>query len=150
MFADGGMAVGKEKRSLPGDFYKEASEVLGEDFWQEIRELLPVSGPRIDMYKTSGAIVVLAELPGLQAEDQVQIRLEGQTLLLQGEIPRLYPVAEDRILLKERFFGQFERSLALPGPVSEEGVAAKYAKGLLVIELPLAASAKQTNIPIRY
>ncbi|MBB6669248.1 Hsp20/alpha crystallin family protein [Cohnella nanjingensis] len=140
----------KEKLNLPKDYYEQASEVLGEDFWQDIGQLIPVTGPRIDMYHTSSAVVVLAELPGLQTRDQIEIQLEGQYLLLKGEIPCPYPVTDNRILLKERYFGPFQRSLALPRPVSESGIVAKYSRGLLVIELPIEQSAPQTNIPIQY
>lgn len=146
---NGGTEVDNDKTNLPNDYFREASEVLGEDFWQEIGQLIPVTGPRIDMYQDAAAIVVLAELPGLESRDRIQIRLEGQTLRIEGEIPCLYPVTENRILAKERFFGRFERNLALPKPVSETGVVAKYSRGLLVVELPIEESVKQTNIPIQ-
>lgn len=130
------------------DFYSQASAVLGEDFWQEIGDLLPNPGPRIDMYSTSSAIVVLAELPGLASTDQVRIRLRGQTLELEGELPCPYPVTRSRIALSERFFGDFSRSLQLPNPVSAAGIAAKYESGLLVVTLPVGEAPQATAIPI--
>jgi HSP20 family protein len=147
---NGGISVDKVKLNLPKDYYHEASEVLGEDFWQEIGQLIPISGPRIDMYHSPSTMVVLVELPGLETKDQIEIQLEGQTLLLKGEIPCSYPVTDNRVILKERFFGQFQRTLALPKSVTVSGVVAKYSKGLLIIELPIEESAQQTNIPINY
>lgn len=141
--------MAKERPNLPKDYYNEASEVLGEDFWQEIGQLIPVTGPRIDMYHTPTSIVVLAELPAIRSQEQIEIRLEGQTLLLEGEIPFPYPVTENRMLLKERYFGPFKRALTLPKPVAAAGISAKYAKGLLIVELPIEASETPTSIPIQ-
>jgi len=149
-FGTGGLRLSNDQIDIPDDFYQQASEVLGEDFWQEIGDLLPVRGPRIDIYHTSSAVHVLAELPGLQSPDQVAIRLEGQTLVLEGEIPCVYPVTDNRIVLRERFFGAFKRALALPKPVKPAGIKAQYRQGLLTIELPLGSPAPPEHIPIQY
>ncbi|CAM3823894.1 Hsp20/alpha crystallin family protein [Cohnella lubricantis] len=140
----------QDRTNLPKDFYTQASEVLGEDFWQEIGELLPNSGPRIDIYYTQQSVVVLAELPGLQRTDQVKIQLRGQTIELEGEIPCLYPVTRNRISLSERFFGPFRRTLQLPKPVRTEPIKAKYAEGLLIVTFPIDEADRQTEIPIEF
>ncbi|WP_051318181.1 Hsp20/alpha crystallin family protein [Cohnella thermotolerans] len=136
--------------NVPKDFYSQATEVLGEEFWQELGELLPNAGPRVDMYETPSAVVVLAELPGLQSPEQVRVRLYGQTLELEGDLPCPYPVTGNRIALSERFFGHFRRSLSLPKPVSPDAIAARYAKGLLIVNLPIDGSDKQTSIPVEF
>jgi len=140
----------EQGKTPPKDFYTQASEVLGEEFWQEIGELLPNPGPRIDIYHTQTAVVVLAEMPGLQQTDQVRIQLRGQTLELEGEIPCPYPVTRNRIAMSERFFGPFRRSLPLPKPVSTEAVTANYADGLLTVTLPIDPEDRQAAIPIEF
>lgn len=139
-----------DKIGLPDDFYSQASDVLGPDFWHEIGDLIPVTGPRIDIYYTAASVVVLAELPGLAAADQIGIRLQGQTLVLEGEIPCPYQVTDNRITRKERYFGRFVRSLALPKPVAEDRIKAKYKQGLLTVDLPITESAQPKNIPIEF
>ncbi|MCZ8511003.1 Hsp20/alpha crystallin family protein [Paenibacillus filicis] len=140
------------KRNRPNKdrnaFHKQASEILGEEFWQEIAGLIPNTGPRIDMYHTGSAVIVLAELPGLESLDEIRISIEGHTLVLEGEIPCLYPVSDSRISLNERFFGGFRRALSMPGPVSTDGIHAKYSRGLLIIELPIKQDAQQQSIPV--
>lgn len=131
-------------------FHHQASEVLGEEFWQDMAGLIPNTGPRIDIYHTSTAVVVLAEIPDLHSQDQIGILLEGQTLVLEGEIPRLYPVTDNRITQGERFFGRFRRSLTMPKPVSTKGIQAKYHRGLLIVELPIDQSLQQAPIPIDF
>jgi HSP20 family protein len=131
-------------------FYNESLEVLGEQFWQDIAELIPNTGPRIDIYYTPTKVFVLAELPGLDSQNQIGIVLSGQTLIIEGEIPRLYPVTENRITQNERFFGKFRRSLQMPKPVTIDGNQAKYSKGLLIIELQVDEKLQQTTVPINY
>ncbi|MBE1445623.1 Hsp20/alpha crystallin family protein [Paenibacillus sp. OAS669] len=131
-------------------FHKQASEVLGEEFWQDIAEMIPKTGPRVDIYHTHTAVVVLAEIPGLSSPDQLGIFLQGQNLVLEGEIPCTYPVTENRITLNERFFGPFRRVLPMPKPVCADRITAKYSRGLLLIELQIEASVQQTQIPIDF
>lgn len=140
----------KEKNDIPDDFYKQASDVLGPDFWQEIGDLLPITGPRIDVYYTSSAVFVLAELPALQQSEQIAMRVEGQTLVIEGEIPCPYPVTDNRIIRKERFFGRFVRTLKLPKPVVPNGINAFYRQGLLTVEMPIAPSAPMEQIPLQF
>lgn len=142
--------MNKDKQNLPDDFYNQVSEVIGEDFWEEIGDLIPNLGPRIDMYYTSHHVMVLAEVPGLQSPEQIGIYVEGQTLVIEGEIPCLYPVTDNRITRKERFFGKFRRSLLLPKPVSPNHVKAKYSRGLLIIEMQILPAERQSNIPIEF
>lgn len=142
--------MNKKKDDISDDFYKQASEVLGPDFWQDIGDMLPVTGPRIDVYYTSSAVIVLAELPDLQQADQITMRVDGQTLVIEGEIPCPYPVTDNRIIRKERFFGRFARSLPLPKPVEPKGINARYRQGLLTVELPVAPSTPVEHIPLKF
>lgn len=140
----------KDKIQLPDTFYSQANEVLGPQFWQDIGELIPVSGPRIDVYCTDTSVVVLAELPELQNPSQIAMRLEGRTLVLEGEMPCPYPVTANRIARRERFFGRFTRSLTMPKPVLGQGIKTRYRQGLLTVELPIQPTEDTANIPIEF
>jgi HSP20 family protein len=139
-----------ERGKWPKHVFEQAGEVLGEQFWQDMSELIPVTGPRIDIYHDLTAVFVLAELPGLLSPGQIGIRLDGHMLVLEGEIPCPYPVTENRIVRRERFFGAFRRTLALPAPVKAEAVKARYANGLLVVELPVDETDSRTRIPVDF
>ncbi|KIL41449.1 hypothetical protein SD70_07375 [Gordoniibacillus kamchatkensis] len=131
-------------------FNEQANEVLGEQFWHDIAGLIPNTGPRIDVYYTPNTVVVVAELPGLLRSDQISIRLEGQSLVLEGDLPRLYPATDKQITLKERFFGSFRRSLPMPKPVARNDIRAKYSQGLLIVELQIEQHEQLTHIPIDF
>ncbi|WP_186438253.1 Hsp20/alpha crystallin family protein [Cohnella terricola] len=131
-------------------FHKQAGEVLGEEFWQDIGALIPSLGPRVDIYYTQTTVVVMAEIPELKSKGQIGISLEGQTLILEGDIPCMYPVTENRITQAERFFGSFRRALLMPKPVSKDHIRANYSQGLLMIELQIETYEQPKNIPIEF
>jgi HSP20 family protein len=131
-------------------FHAEAGKVLGDEFWQDFADIIPKTGPRIDIYYTSNTVVVIAEIPGLNQPDQIGINLKGQTLVIEGDIPRPYPATENQIVQKERYFGSFSRSLPMPKPVSEKGIRAKYSQGLLIIELQCEQQIQSTKIQVDF
>jgi hypothetical protein len=47
----------------------------------------------------------------------------------------LIPMTDDRLPLAERSYGSFEHQLTLPADVDPDPIVAKYAKGILKLEL---------------
>jgi HSP20 family protein len=113
----------------------QASEVLGEEFWEDIADIIPIRGPRVDVYETDEKVVVVAELPGLASPNEVTVVLKGSVLSIQGKIKRNYPVDEDKIIQSERFHGKFKREISLPSNLAYKEIKAAYKKGLLEIHL---------------
>ncbi|MDZ7340694.1 MAG: Hsp20/alpha crystallin family protein [candidate division KSB1 bacterium] len=89
--------------------------------------------PPIDIIETDDSYLVTVELPGVN-QDDVQIRIQGEKLTISGE--RKSRQHERRHFRKERFEGPFSRTIALPGPVDQSKVTAKYNSGILEITLP--------------
>ncbi|NEW07185.1 Hsp20/alpha crystallin family protein [Paenibacillus sp. SYP-B3998] len=128
----------------------QASDVLGPEFWQDIASVIPLTGPRVDMYETPQELVVVAEVPGLSSPEQIQLSFRDQSLLMRGTLVRPYHVLDQQMLLSERFFGSFERTLRLPGRAITEQMHARYHNGLLIIRIPLAPPDGEKQIPIQF
>jgi HSP20 family protein len=111
----------------------QANKTLGEDFWHDISRLIPNPGPRVDIFETSGEVVVVVELPGLSSLDAIKLSLVDRQLMMKGEIRCDYPVEEEELSLSERFYGKFQRSIPLPHDVEADGVATNYRLGLLTV-----------------
>jgi HSP20 family protein len=101
---------------------------------------LPTATPRIDVTETEKAILVTAELPGLEDQD-VEVTLTGNLLTLRGErkIER-EDVGETRHVI-ERATGQFARALDVPAGLDPRAVTARMDKGVLTITLPKPVAA---------
>jgi HSP20 family protein len=128
----------------------QASEVLGAEFWQDMASLIPITGPRIDMYETAKQLVIIVEVPGLTSREQIGLSIHEFSLLIRGSLVRPYGVLEENMILKERFFGTFERTLRLSPRAIVGEMKAFYQNGLLIIQLPIAPSTEATQIPIQF
>ena len=104
----------------------------------------------LDVRETPDAFTITASVPGVGAED-VDITILGGTLRIRGERKeeREEQDQEGRWLLRERRFGAFERTVALPTAVRADGASAEFKDGVLTISLPKAEEAKPRAIPVR-
>ena len=108
------------------------------------------AGLALDVQETPEAFVVTASIPGVPAEE-VDITVLGDTLRIRGE--RREEHRQDaqggRWLLRERRYGAFERTVALPTAVKSDAASADFKEGVLTITLPKAEEAKPRSIPVR-
>ena len=117
--------------------------------WDPLRDLLalqeqigqivgtdaPGWTPPVDLYETSGAFVLTAELPGL-ARDDIEIHAEESRIVIRGERGGHVPCEQYHRV--ERGHGRFSRAFLLPEPIDVESVAADLKDGLLTITIPKA------------
>ena len=88
--------------------------------------------PPVDIYENGNEEIVLkAELPGLQRED-IDLRVENNTLTLRGERKRDTEVKQEQYHRVERSYGAFSRSFSLPSRIDTEKVRAEFKEGVLV------------------
>lgn len=109
--------------------------------------LLPV-----DLYEREDALILLASLPGVRAED-LDIQLESDRLTLTAERHEPNPhAADDTVatpLFRELGGVRWTRQVRLRTPVDADQVEAKLEHGLLRLTLPKAPQARPRTIPIK-
>jgi HSP20 family protein len=104
--------------------------------------------PACDVFEDKDAVKIVAELPGVEAED-VKISLENNLLTIRGEKRQKAEETNERVHRYERSYGAFERTFALPTTVDPEKIAADYANGLLTVTIPKAERARPREIPVK-
>jgi len=105
--------------------------------------------PPVDIYENDKQeIVIKAEMPGLKRED-IDLRVENNTLTLRGERKRESEVKEDHYHRVERAYGMFSRSFSLPSTVDAGKVSADYKDGVLTVVLPTREEAKPRQIQVQ-
>lgn len=104
--------------------------------------------PSLEVRDEDKAVRVVAELPGLEAKD-VELSLHDGILTLKGEKKTESEEKTEHGMMSERWFGHFERSVAV-GDVDEGATEAKYENGVLTVTLPKVERPKETErkIPI--
>jgi len=98
--------------------------------------------PRLDLAETETAIEIKAELPGLDKKD-IDISLEGDTLLIKGEKRQEKEVKDKRFHRVERAYGSFYRTIRLPAEVQPDKIEAAYEDGVLKVTLPKTEEAQK-------
>lgn len=105
--------------------------------------------PPVDIYENDQhEIVIKAELPGMSKEE-IDLRLENNTLTIRGERRRETESKEDQYHRVERAYGAFSRSFTLPSSVDSGKVKADYKDGVLTVTLPPREEAKPRQIQVQ-
>ncbi len=102
----------------------------------------------VDMYETDDAIVVKSAVPGVKADD-LDISIVGDTLTIKGETKFEEEVKEENFIHRERSYGSFCRSLAIPFPVVAGKAEAEFENGVLTLTLPKAEEVKPKAIKVK-
>ncbi|MBO4225436.1 MULTISPECIES: Hsp20/alpha crystallin family protein [Bradyrhizobium] len=102
--------------------------------------------PKIELSETDKELTVSAELPGMTEKD-VQVEIANGVLTLRGE--KKAERTDNGKYFSERYYGAFERRIALDG-VAEDKAQASFRDGVLTITLPKSEEARESvkRIPI--
>ncbi len=103
--------------------------------------------PAFDVYEEKDNFVVKAELPGLKKED-ISVSLHEGNLIISGERKSETKGEGTEVHRAERYFGKFQRVVALPAQVAVSNVKAEYKDGILTVTLPKSEEAKPRQIEV--
>ena len=95
-----------------------------------------VWSPPVDILEKGNEVVLKVDLPEV-TQDEIDIRVEGNTLTIQGERRFIKSASEENYIQIERPYGTFRRTFNLPRMIDQEGIKASYKDGVLRIVLPL-------------
>ena len=87
------------------------------------------------------------DLPGLTADD-VTVELRDSHLVITGERTQETEEKHEGMVSRERVFGTFMRSVALPAGVTADDIKASFANGELTVEVSLPAEVEGKQIEV--
>jgi len=103
----------------------------------------------LDIHEDDDNYTLTTEMPGVQPE-QIQVRKEGDYLLIEGETSEEKSEKEgSRTLVSERRYGRYMRRIRLPQDINVDKAEAQYENGVLTLKLPKAEPVKPKLIPIK-
>jgi HSP20 family protein len=97
--------------------------------------------PNVEVRENGKAYTVNVELPGLDEKD-VKVTIEGDLLSISGE--KKIEHADEKTHFSERSYGSFTRSFTLPSDADRSAITAKFAKGVLTLEIR-----KTAEVPVQ-
>jgi HSP20 family protein len=105
-----------------------------------------MSWPSLEVADQDREVRVTAEIPGMNEKD-VELLVQDGVLTIRGE-KRNETSDKDRCW-SERWYGRFERRIALPSGIEEEKAQANFRDGVLTVTLPKSSEAAHSRrIPI--
>ncbi|HEY7698277.1 MAG TPA: Hsp20/alpha crystallin family protein [Vicinamibacteria bacterium] len=107
----------------------------------------PRSFPAVNAWEDEKAFHVEAELPGMEEKD-IQITVLGNELRLEGKREEVHDESA-RVQHRERFNGEFSRTLRFPVEIDDSKVEARFRNGLLTVTMPKAAAALPRKIEVK-
>ncbi|MEE8105368.1 MAG: Hsp20/alpha crystallin family protein [Planctomycetota bacterium] len=120
---------------------------LFRDFFGESFAETSVWGPAIDVIENEDAILVRADLPGVDPK-AVTISIEDGVLTLSGEKATVEEERKDAFRL-ERRTGSFSRSVRLPDTVDADKTEASSEHGVLTVRVPKREETKPRKIEVK-
>jgi len=91
--------------------------------------------PPVDILERENEVILKVDLPEVNQSD-IDIRVEENTLIIQGERKFIKEIPHGNYLQIERPYGTFQRTFAIPRLIDLERIKAAYKDGVLRIVLP--------------
>lgn len=107
----------------------------------------PVYSPAVDIFENDSSITVLADMPGVKAQD-LKIDLRESVLTLTGRVTSPESPKESDVL-REFQTGTFFRQFTLSETIDQGKIDAKLTDGVLRLELPKVEKARPRQIAVR-
>ena len=121
---------------------EEMSRGAGGPRWGATREF-----PPINVWRGEGGVLVTAEIPDVGLEN-IELTVHQNTLTIKGKSVPEGDVPEESFHRRERHYGPFGRTIALPYGVDSDKVKATTNNGILTVELPRPETEKPRRIQI--
>jgi HSP20 family protein len=107
---------------------------------------MPVT-PQIEVREQPGALVVRADLPGLNA-DEIDVSVNDGVLTISGERVQQRQADREGVAQSELVYGAFHRAIPLPEGADEEHVAATFRNGVLEVTVPVPERSRGRRIGV--
>ena len=102
----------------------------------------------MDIEETSSHYIISADLPGVNPE-HISIDMHDGILTISAETKEETRGEQSRMILQERRYGKFSRSMRFPVAVNTEAIEASYTDGVLRVEVAKAAEAQPRRINVK-
>ena len=108
----------------------------------------PVFTPSVDIFETEDSISVLADMPGVLADD-LNIDLRENVLTLIGAVKAPEGGKEEEVLREFSPAGTYYRRFTLSDTIDQPKIAASLSDGVLRLDLPKVEAVKPRRITVK-
>ena len=102
--------------------------------------------PAVDVFEDASGITLLADMPGVP-KDQLELKIEGDALLIEGGVQALTPEGLEAVYAEVRV-PRYRRSFTLSRELDTTRIEANLKDGVLTLRIPKLAHAQPRRIAI--
>jgi HSP20 family protein len=127
---------------------REMARVMGEDWpfmsWMSSENIYPPA----NVYDAPEAAIVEFEVPGVAMND-MELTVTGGSVTLkvtrsvEGDVP------PEKYYVRERWRGEFGRTVTVPGSIDSAAAKAALKNGILTVTIPKKAQARPRKIEVK-
>jgi len=110
---------------------------------EELQTLLP----RVDVFENKDGILLVADMPGVP-KDKLELRVENDTLLIEGEIAPDTPENMEAVYAEVRL-SRYRRAFSLSSELDTSRIDAQLRDGVLNLRIPKHAHAQPRKIEVK-
>jgi HSP20 family molecular chaperone IbpA len=103
--------------------------------------------PRVDVLEDTAGITLLADLPGV-SKDKLELKVEGDTLLIEGEVGTPMPAQMQSVYAEIRV-PRYRRAFTLSRELDGGRIEASMKDGVLRLRIPKQEHARPRRIEVR-
>ncbi|WP_169332203.1 Hsp20/alpha crystallin family protein [Gracilimonas tropica] len=96
---------------------------------------MDIMTPDTDMMETEKEYVIAVDLPGFQKKD-IEINYQDNRLIIKGTRKEETKEEKPDYLHRERYFGEFIRTVTMPTKIKEDKIKASFKDGVLTVKAP--------------
>jgi len=134
------MSKDKELTTITAETAPRSSPAAGDS--RDTRALLP----RVDVLEDGAGITLLADLPGVSGE-WLELKVEGDTLLIEGEVGTAMPQQLQSVYAEIRV-PRYRRAFTLSRELDTSRIEASMKDGVLNLRIPKQAHAMPRRIAV--
>jgi HSP20 family protein len=106
-----------------------------------------VWSPPVDILERGNEVVLKIDLPEV-SQNEIDIRVEENTLIIQGERRLTKDTPDENYIQIERPYGTFRRTFSIPRTIDHEGIKASCKDGVLRVILPRRPETQPKQIAV--
>jgi HSP20 family molecular chaperone IbpA len=110
----------------------------------ETGRALRTIAPRVDIYETDSAYVLLADMPGVKPDD-LEVVAERNSLIVRGRAAQ----PDEPPDYQEFELGEYQRAFSLTEDLDAERMTASLRDGVLRVDVPKSPGVQPKKIPVR-
>ena len=102
--------------------------------------------PAVDVFEDAAGITLLADMPGVP-KDRLELKIEGDALLIEGGVRALTPDGLEAVYAEVRV-PRYRRSFTLSRELDTTRIEANLKDGVLTLRIPKQAHAQPRRIAV--